>query len=68
MIQLIKIAYIVSSLTGNIVPTKDPVFVPRYFKDIKSIVSSKQFYPIFITGLSGNGKTMNVSPDNCASS
>ena len=32
-----------------------------YFKDIKSIVQSKQFYPIFITGLSGNGKTMNVS-------
>ena len=60
-------AYIVSSLTGNIVPTKDPVFVPwGYFKDIKSIVSSKQFYPIFITGLSGNGKTMNVS-QACAS-
>ena len=55
-------AFIVSSLTGDIVPTKDPVFVPwGYFKDIKSIVSSKQFYPIFITGLSGNGKTMNVS-------
>ena len=55
-------AHIVSSLTGNVVPTKDPVFVPwGYFKDIKSIISSKQFYPIFITGLSGNGKTMNVS-------
>jgi|TARA_R110000851_G_scaffold56955_2_gene132996 hypothetical protein len=55
-------AFIVSSLTGDIVPTKDPVFVPwGYFKDIKSIVTSKQFYPIFITGLSGNGKTMNVS-------
>jgi len=55
-------AFIVSSLTGDIVPTKDPVFVPwGYFKDIKSIVQSKQFYPIFITGLSGNGKTMNVS-------
>ena len=38
------------------------MFVPwGYFKDIKSIVTSKQFYPIFITGLSGNGKTMNVS-------
>ena len=56
-----KAAMIVSSLTGNIVPTKDDVFVPwGHFKDIKSIVSSKQFYPIFITGLSGNGKTMNV--------
>ena len=55
-------AFVISSLTGNIIPTKDPVFVRwGYFKDIKSIVSSKQFYPIFITGLSGNGKTMNVS-------
>ena len=55
-------AFIVSSLTGNIIPNKDKVFVPwGHFKDIKSIVSSKQFYPIFITGLSGNGKTMNVS-------
>ncbi len=55
-------AFVISSLTGNIIPSKDPVFVPwGYFKDIKSIVSSKQFYPIFITGLSGNGKTMNVS-------
>ena len=54
-------AFIVSSLTGNIVPAKDPVFVPwGHYKDIKQIVTSKQFYPIFITGLSGNGKTMNV--------
>jgi len=54
-------AFIVSSLTGNIVPVKDPVFVPwGHYKDIKQIVTSKQFYPIFITGLSGNGKTMNV--------
>ena len=54
-------AFIVSSLTGNIVPVKDPVFVPwGHYKDIKQIVSSKQFYPIFITVLSGNGKTMNV--------
>ena len=61
-------AYIVSSLTGNIVPTKDPVFVPwGHYKDIKSIVTSKQFYPIFITGLSGNGKTMNVQ-QACANS
>ena len=61
-------AYVVSSLTGNIVPTKDPVFVPwGHYKDIKSIVTSKQFYPIFITGLSGNGKTMNVQ-QACANS
>jgi hypothetical protein len=55
-------AFIVSSLTGNIVPVKDNVFVPwGHFKDIKQIVSSKTFYPIFVTGLSGNGKTMNVT-------
>ena len=57
-----KAAFVVSSLIGNIVPDKDPVFVPwGYFKDIKKIVSSKAFYPIFVTGLSGNGKTINVS-------
>ena len=65
---VLQAAFIVSSLTGNIVPDTDPVFVPwGYFKDIKSIVTSKQFYPIFITGLSGNGKTMNVS-QACAQS
>ena len=57
-----KAAFVVSSLVGNIVPDKDPVFVPwGSFTDIKKIVSSKAFYPIFVTGLSGNGKTMNVS-------
>ena len=57
-----KAAFVVSSLVGNIVPDKDPVFVPwGYFRDIKKIVTSKQFYPIFVTGLSGNGKTMNVT-------
>ena len=55
-------AFVVSSLVGNIVPDKDPVFVPwGSFTDIKKIVSSKAFYPIFVTGLSGNVKTMNVS-------
>jgi len=55
-------AYVVSSLTGNIVPTKDSVFVPfGNYPDVKSIIKSKMFYPIFITGLSGNGKTMSVT-------
>ena len=55
-------AYIVSSLTGNIVPTKDPVFVSfGNYPDVKSIIASGKFYPIFITGLSGNGKTMSVT-------
>ena len=55
-------AYIVSSLTGNIVPAKDPIFVSfGSYPDIKSIVKSGKFYPVFITGLSGNGKTMGVT-------
>jgi len=55
-------AYIVSTLSGDIVPKKDPVFVPfGNFTDIKSIVKSHRFYPVFITGLSGNGKTMAVT-------
>jgi len=54
-------AYIVSSLTGDIVPKKDPVFVPfGNHADVKSIIKSGKFYPVFITGLSGNGKTMSV--------
>ena len=55
-------AYVVSSLTGNIVPKKDPVFVSfGNYPDVKNIIKSGQFYPVFITGLSGNGKTMGVT-------
>jgi MoxR-like ATPase len=31
-----------------------------FFKDLKTIIESKQFFPVFITGLSGNGKTLMV--------
>ena len=45
----------------NLVPEKDNTFVPfGSFKDLKNIIKSKQFYPAFITGLSGNGKTFSV--------
>ena len=55
-------AYVVSSLTGNIVPEKDPNFVTfGDYTSVKSIIASKKFYPIFITGLSGNGKTLGVT-------
>ena len=55
-------AYIVSSLTGNIVPTKDKNFVSfGNYPDVKNIIKSNRFYPVFITGLSGNGKTMSVT-------
>ena len=55
-------AYVVSSLTGNIVPEKDPNFVTfGDYSSVKSIIASKKFYPIFITGLAGNGKTLGVT-------
>jgi len=55
-------AYVVSSLTGDIVPQKDKSFVSfGNYPDLKSIVKSNMFYPVFITGLSGNGKTFGVT-------
>ena len=45
----------------NLVPEKDDTFVKfGNFGDIKKIIQSKLFYPTFITGLSGNGKTLSV--------
>jgi len=45
----------------NLVPEKDDTFVKfGPFNDLKKIISSKLFYPTFITGLSGNGKTFSV--------
>ncbi len=57
-----KAAYVVSSLTDNVVPAKDKDFVNfGNFADVKNIITSKKFYPVFITGLSGNGKTLAVT-------
>jgi hypothetical protein len=45
----------------NLIPVKDDTFVNfGNFTDIKKVVSSGLFYPAFITGLSGNGKTFGV--------
>ena len=45
----------------NLIPTKDDSFVQfGNFSDIKKIIKSRVFYPTFITGLSGNGKTFSV--------
>ena len=45
----------------NLIPDKDDTFVKfGNFNDIKKIVQSRLFYPTFITGLSGNGKTLSV--------
>ena len=45
----------------NLIPQKDDTFVKfGPFSDIKKIIESNLFYPTFITGLSGNGKTFSV--------
>ena len=50
-----------SGFTENLIPEKDHLFVPfGNFKTVRDIIKSQMFYPIFITGLSGNGKTYMV--------
>jgi hypothetical protein len=45
----------------SMIPDKDDSFVPfGNFADLKKIIKSEIFYPVFITGLSGNGKTFSV--------
>jgi len=58
-------ASLIMGMTGgerdNLVPNKFNGYVSwGHFKDVESVVRSRQFYPIFITGLSGNGKTLMV--------
>ena len=43
------------------IPNKDDLFVPfGSFPDMVSILKSEMFYPVFVTGLSGNGKTFMI--------
>ena len=52
----------------NLIPEIDDHFVKfGNFNDIRKIIKSKVFYPAFITGLSGNGKTFSVE-QACAQS
>ena len=45
----------------NLIPEIDPTFVKfGQFPDLKKVIASKLFYPVFITGMSGNGKTFGV--------
>jgi MoxR-like ATPase len=60
-ITTVKMKRLVTDISDNLVPEKDRTYVPfGFFKDLEAIVSSNQFYPVFITGLSGNGKTFMV--------
>ena len=49
------------AIQQNLIPQKDDTFVKfGNFSDIKKIIESRLFYPTFVTGLSGNGKTFSV--------
>ena len=50
-----------AAIEQNLIPKKDDTFVQfGNFSSIKKIIQSRLFYPTFITGLSGNGKTFSV--------
>ena len=43
------------------IPAKYPDYVPfGFYKDLTDIIRTNMYYPVFITGLSGNGKTLMV--------
>ncbi|AJK27578.1 AAA and cbbQ type domains containing protein [Cyanophage P-TIM40] len=59
--ETLEKSYKATPVQDRLIPTKDNNFVPfGNFSDLKKIIKSKVFYPAFITGLSGNGKTMGV--------
>ena len=50
-----------AALVENLIPSKDATYVEfGPFSKIAKIIDSKIFYPVFITGLSGNGKTLSI--------
>jgi hypothetical protein len=59
--QVAKIAKVLRIDEGPSVPGVDPLYVPfGFFDKMLKVVTSNQFYPVFVSGLSGNGKTMMV--------
>lgn len=57
-----EIASVVTSLgVDSAVPEKYENYIPfGPFAELKKVVASKRFFPVFITGPSGNGKSMSV--------
>ena len=49
------------NVTESFVPEKNSTYVPfGFYNDLRDIIKSAIFYPIYITGLSGNGKTFMI--------
>ena len=50
-----------NGFTENLIPAVDPLFVPfGNFATVTKVLKSKLFYPVFVTGMSGNGKTFGI--------
>lgn len=62
VIPMSKIKSVTTSVESeSLIPDQYKNYVPfGNYDDLFSIISSKKFYPVFITGHSGNGKTMMV--------
>ena len=61
VVDEIERSYNLPSPQQNLIPEKDDTFINfGNFSDIKTILKTRLFYPTFITGLSGNGKTISV--------
>jgi hypothetical protein len=59
--QTVNAPAAIPAVEQNLIPEKDDTFVKfGNFGDIRKIIESRLFYPTFITGLSGNGKTFGV--------
>lgn len=59
--QSLEVSQISDVEAEYFIPDKDSTYVPfGFFQDLKKIVASGMFYPTYITGLSGNGKTLMV--------
>ena len=49
------------SNTDSLIPKKDPNFVPfGNYNDVETIIKTKIFYPVFVSGPTGNGKSTMV--------
>jgi len=67
LVEQLEDTYTAPAAIKNLVPAIDSNYVPfGNFRDVKKVIKSGIFYPMFITGLSGNGKTFGVE-QACAS-
>jgi AAA domain (dynein-related subfamily) len=61
VVAMVAPSVVATNAEVSLVPEKATGYVPfGHFNDVRSIIKSRKFYPTYITGLSGNGKTMMI--------